>query len=427
MSRRIVVLLAAIQTAISGQAPARGLRLEELEKMALESNPAIRAAAAGVEAARGRRLQAGLYPNPVIGGTGDEIAGGPVIRYGEWGGFVEQRIVTAGKRGVSRQIAGQEVAQAETAAEAERLRVLSMVRTLYYEALGDQRLVELRGELAAVSQRAVGISRELANLGQADRPDVLAAEIEGQRAELALQMAQNARDRTWRQLAAVTNNASLAPRPLEGDLEPAPQLDREALRVRIEQESPEVREAQTGIARAELVLRQARIASIPDVVARGGLRYNRELLELNRRPVGLEGFFDIGVEIPLFNRNQGNIAAARADQERARREAERVRLSLRSRLAAVYREHQDAVHTLERYRDQIIPRARQAHELYQNSFRQMAASYPQVLIAQRSLFQLREEYVMALVGAWRSAVEIQGLLVSSGAEMQAMAPAHAAH
>ena len=54
------------------------------------------------------------------------------------------------------------------------------------------------------------------------------------------------------------------------------------------------------------------------------MRYNRELLESGPsglRPVGREGFFDIGVQIPLFNRNQGAVAAARADlTERERSE-----------------------------------------------------------------------------------------------------------
>ena len=46
----------------------------------------------------------------------------------------------------------------------------------------------------------------------------------------------------------------------------------------------------------------------------------------------------------------------------------------------------------------------------------MAAAYPQVLIAQRNLFQLQEDYITALVNTWRSAVEIQGLLLTGGLE-----------
>ena len=43
----------------------------------------------------------------------------------------------------------------------------------------------------------------------------------------------------------------------------------------------------------------------------------------------------------------------------------------------------------------------------------MSAAYPLALMTQRNLFQLREEQVMALAAAWRSVVEIRGLLVSA--------------
>ena len=193
-----------------------------------------------------------------------------------------------------------------------------------------------------------------------------------------------------------------------------PKLELDSALATLLKESPEIRVAEAGITRSDAAVRRARVEKIPDIVARGGLRYNRELLERDLKPVGLEGFFDIGIEIPIFNRNQGAVAAARAEAERARLEVERVKLSLRVRLAAVYREYQNGLALIEKYRDHMLPRAQKAHELYLNSFRQMAAAYPQVLISQRNWFQLEEDYVKSLVGVWRSALEIQGLLLMGG-------------
>lgn len=62
----------------------------------------------------------------------------------------------------------------------------------------------------------------------------------------------------------------------------------------------------------------------------------------------------------------------------------------------------------------MLPSAQKAYELYLTSFRQMAAAYPRVLIAQRTLFQVRTEYVMALVDLWQNVVQIQGLLLVGG-------------
>jgi len=390
------------------------LRLEDLENMALESNPTLAQAASAVRAAEGKKVQAGLYPNPIIGATGDENTPGPVIRGGEFGFFVEQRFVTAGKLAKNRSIAEQERLQAETTATAQKQRVLNSVRSFYYEALGAERRVQVQTRLATLSREAVKISNELSNVGATDQPDLLESEIEAERAEVNLIMAKNAQAKVWRELAAVVGKPTLQPRSLEGNLEEVPRLELESAISKLFNESPEVRTSEVAFAREEAALRRAKVEKVPDIIARGGLRNNRELLELGGRPVGLEGFFDVGVEIPFFNRNQGNVAAARANVERAHRELERVKLSLRMRMAGTYKEYQDSLATAERYRTQMIPRAQKAYDLYLNNFRQMAAAYPQVLIAQRNLFQLQGDYITALVNMWRSAVEIEGLLLTGG-------------
>ena len=72
---------------------------------------------------------------------------------------------------------------------------------------------------------------------------------------------------------------------------------------------------------------------------------------------------------------------------------------------------------VERYRTRILPKARQAYDLYLSNFRQMAGAYPQALIAQRNLFQFQDSYVAALVSTWQRAIEIQGLLLGGGADL----------
>jgi cobalt-zinc-cadmium efflux system outer membrane protein len=125
------------------------------------------------------------------------------------------------------------------------------------------------------------------------------------------------------------------------------------------------------------------------------------------------------VQLPIFTGNLGNMAGALAEGERATLAVERTRLALRSRLASAFREYQDSLAAIERYKTQMIPNAQRAYDLYLTSFRQMAAAYPQVVITQRNLFQLQEDYVATLVSAWQRAVEIQSLLISEGAETSA--------
>ena len=171
---------------------------------------------------------------------------------------------------------------------------------------------------------------------------------------------------------------------------------------------------------SEFSVRRAEVDKIPNLFIRGGLRNNREFGEVGplgptqRR--GLEGIFDVGVEIPIFNRNQGGVKAAKAGAEYARLEVLRTKLSLRARLASEYKDYRDAAAAVERYRTRILPKARQAYDMYLANFRQMAGAYPQALIAQRNLFQFQDSYVAALVNTWQRAIEIQGLLLGGGAD-----------
>ncbi|MGH9431067.1 MAG: TolC family protein [Terriglobia bacterium] len=397
------------------------LTLGDLEEMALARNPTLAEAANAVRAAQGRKLQAGLFPNPTVSYHGDEIAGGPILRGGEHGMIVSQTLVTAHKLGVSRGAAAAQVSRTQDMASAQRERVLTGVRLLYYQALGAERLVHVRSSLLAIAQDAVQTSEGLYNVGQADRPDLLEAQIEEQQAELALAAARQARVRAWRQLAAVVGDPSLEQRPLAGKLDtPWPQLDPKSSLQSILDSSPAVKAAEARVEQARLTLKRARVQEKPDVRIEAGVLDNRERLEtIASRPVGLVGYADVNVELPIFNRNQGNVKAAAAELAAAREEVERVRLTLRSRYAAVFTEYADSSLAAERYKAEMLPRAREAYQMYLTRYRQMAASYPQVLIAQRTMFQLEEQYVQTLVQLRLSVAKIQGLLLTGGLERPA--------
>ncbi len=123
--------------------------------------------------------------------------------------------------------------------------------------------------------------------------------MEAQRAELALIAARNNRERIWQQLAAVVGVPSLRSAPLAGGLDGAvPELEFDSVLESLLHESPEIKIAEAGVTRAQQALKRARVEWIPNIVVRGGYRYNRELLELGGTPVGAEGFVDVGVRIP---------------------------------------------------------------------------------------------------------------------------------
>ena len=393
--------------------------LEELEQMALKANPTLLQAATEIRSATGRKLQSGLWPNPTAGYIGEEVRGGS-FGGGEQGFFVQQDVILGGKLGLNRKILAQEVRQAEAENDEQRLRVTNAVKIQYYQALAAQEMVDMRRELSHISSETARFSRQLFNIGQQNESEVLQAEVEAEEADLAVVSAEHLRRRAMTALAAVVGNASVREATLGGSLEEnIPEVNEQQLLDDLLRESPAVRIAQVGVSRAEAALARARRERVPDLVLRGGLEQNLEQQETTGRPVGLQGFAEVGVRLKLFDRNQGNIQAAQADLERAQAEVKRIDLVLRDRSASFVENYRTAKIMADRYRKEILPRAQRAYELLYKRYGLMQASYPQVLLSQHTLFKAETEYIQNLGTLWANAIGLQGFLLTDGLEAPA--------
>lgn len=401
------------------QENATGLRytLDQLEAMALAHNPTLPQAQSEIQAARARQLQSGLYPNPRVGYIGEEIRGG-AFGGGEHGFFVSQTFVTAGKLRLNRKVFAQEVRITELEADEQRLRVLNGVRQAYYRVLAVQERLETEKDLARIAGEALSTARQLRNIGQADETEVLQAEIEEQKLQMDVTLRENEALQAWRVLAAVVGDPNLPAGIVEGDLAGVPPLDEDATLETIVRESPAVKIARSATERAQATLLRERREPIPDIEVRAGLEQNRELLAPMYR-VGLQGFVEVGVQIPLFNRNQGSVEEARAASERARQEERRVELVLRQRAVMVLQMRRNARLRVERYRDELLPRAQKAYSLMVQQYGLMLASYPRVLLAQQMLFQLQDDYIASLEDLWMQDIALRGLLLTDGLEAPA--------
>lgn len=127
-------------------------RLSDLLRLALENNPRLAQAEFVIEAARGRALQAGLYPNPVISANFDELGD----RTGPQGvntiPLVTQEIVTGSKLSLSRAAAMKEVDQATFALATRRAELLAAVRSALFDVMTLKRRIELLGELKDIAR-----------------------------------------------------------------------------------------------------------------------------------------------------------------------------------------------------------------------------------------------------------------------------------
>jgi cobalt-zinc-cadmium efflux system outer membrane protein len=407
----VAALLAAPTARAADLSP---LTLQELEEKALARNPTLAAAAAAIQAAEGHRRQAGLNPNPLIGYEGEELTlnKDKWVRQTHHYFFLEQRIIVGRKLKRGRELFEAARVEAGARADVQQQRVRNAVRVLYYEALVAARLVQARGELARIAREAVATSEELLNVGQADLPDLLEAQIEADRAEIEEQAARHEREAVWRMLAAVVGEPDMPLRPLAGNPEEGiPALDQEALLAALLRGSPEIKAAEATVRRGQAAVQRSLSERLGDITLRGGPSYNYDTSH------GLGGWaarLELAFPLPLFNRAQGSVAAARAEADIAQAEVRRVELALRARLAAQFQDYARARDLVERYRASVIPKAERAHQLYLARFREMGAAYPQVLIAQRTLAQVNAEYLEALDDVWHHAILLQGFLLEGG-------------
>jgi cobalt-zinc-cadmium efflux system outer membrane protein len=393
--------------------------LEQVQKIAHELNPTLRQVEAEIRAAKARQQQAGLYPNPTVGYTGDEIRGGSVGG-GKQGFFAQQTIVTGEKLRLSRDVFGKQVNLAEIEAEEQRIRVESAVKMAFLRVLAAQELLDARRDLAKIAQDAVGTQHRLMNTGQADETEVLDAEVEAQRMRMASRMQENTLREEWRSLSAVIGQPDIPLATVAGDLEKDwPELNEEEAVDAIAKASPAVRIADADAARAQAVLARARREPIPDLQVRGGMEYNNEALGSVPFAKGWEGIAEVSAQIPIFNRSQGDLKAARAEIDRAEQEKKRIALTLRERAASAVDQYANARLMAVEFRDEMLPRAKKSYGLMVEKYGLMLTSYPRVLEAQRKLYELQVEYIASLEGVWTNGIALQGYLLTDGLEAPA--------
>jgi cobalt-zinc-cadmium efflux system outer membrane protein len=165
-----------------------------------------------------------------------------------------------------------------------------------------------------------------------------------------------------------------------------------------------VRVARVGVERARAAVRKAEADRVPNVTLVAAYTYQGQ----NRSNDGGTG---LTAPVPVWNRNQGNIRAAKADLGAAVQEVERVKADLAGRAAAALRAHAAAVKEAELYRTEILPRADETYRLSLGAFKGGQFEYLRVIQAQRAVAEARLEYTRALGEAWRAAAELSGLLL----------------
>jgi cobalt-zinc-cadmium efflux system outer membrane protein len=374
--------------------------------LALVHNPSLREAAADVEAARGRLIQAGLYPNPRILFDEDTI-GSSIARQGNTLLQVNQEIITAGKRRLDRAVAARELDAATLALLGRKFEVLTRVRRAYSDYVGWVYTVRAGEEVVGVLEQGAQAARRLVEeVKTRPRTDLLRTEALLEEARISLARSRANRDAAWRQLTAEIGLPELPPpETLRDPLDALPQWDAAAVTQRVLAAHTALKQAGVEVERNRLALERARAQVAPNVTVGGGFTQDRV-----DQTAG--GTVSVETALPLWDRNQGNIRTAEANLVRAQAALSSTTLRLRRETAAAFADYEAGRQQLERLAAQVLPRLEQSLEAVRKGYQAGAAefSFLDVLSAEQALFTARLTLAEARRNLWLAVAELQGLM-----------------
>jgi len=126
---------------------------------------------------------------------------------------------------------------------------------------------------------------------------------------------------------------------------------------------------------------------------------------------GLLPTFGIGIGLPLFDRNRGQIAQAEAERVRAAAELALAQVEARNQIAHALRERENALARVARDRV-LVTSANRVVAMSLTAYREGASSLPNVLEAQRTARDVLAQYLDDLANAWIATAELRVLAIS---------------
>jgi cobalt-zinc-cadmium efflux system outer membrane protein len=344
---------------------------------------------------------AGQWANPEFSAeiTRDSPHGDVAIGYPVDIGGVRSRRIALAKAGLA-------MADIDEAAAMRDLR--RRVRLAFYGLLATDERLALADSMLKLAERVKGVAQARFEEGAAPRLDVMEAELSVVRARAEMDLARSARRATQADLNALLNRPPGMTLSLAGEASDTPVLptiDRavaEALSSNLDLRAID-REA--AMEDRQLSLLKAERAPTPMFTA--GVALNAP------------GEFDVGAHagvslaIPLFSRNQAEIAGsmARSDTIRARRDA--VRRQVEAGVFAALERVTAQKAQVEAFRETLVPTATTIQGLVEESYRLGRDSILTTLVAQRALRDVKTEYLEALLALQAAVADLEDILGSS--------------
>lgn len=372
--------------------PTGPLSLQKALSLGLLQNPELAAFSWEIRSAEARAIQAGLFPNPEIetsvenfGGTNDQSG----FKGAETTVQVNQLIELGGKRLKRKHAANLETELAGWGFESKRLDVFADISGAFWDVFTAQEHLAVTRELTKLSEETYATVVERVKAGKVPPVEEFQAKVSLTTARIEFEQTKHTLAAARKKLAATWGSAAPQFESVTGRIDtitPLPPLEKLEEKIA---GNPDVARWATEIENKSAAVTLKDAEAIPDVTIGAGPRYSNETNDT-------AFVMALSVPIPLFNRNQGQRQEARHGLSKAKEEQRAATLKARTALGQAYQELSAAFLSASSLNGVAAPAAEAAFLSTLEGYREGKFSYPFVLEAQRTLFEVRRQNILAL-------------------------------
>ncbi len=343
-----------------------GLSVERLVESAGNRRADLLAARQRLVIANGRLVQAGLRPNPVF----TTEYGTPRFLGGEaeydFSAGLAQSFELGGKRGKRRAVAELELQQVRAEISAIERQIAVEIRRDYTKAIAAARQLDVVERLLAADAELVRVTEARLNEGDVAPLDLNLVKVESDRLKIQRIDARNDLETALLRIrtligAEISEPLRLAP---QADRPPRLEMGLSELTEKAISDRADLQAALLGERIGTAKISLARSQAAPDITPSVRFSRSRAFTDLPASAGGgvannfdNELTFGISIGLPVFDRNQGGIAAAAGEQIQALRTREFLEATIRRDVAVAFGQYRAAAEKLVIYTTQIMPRA----------------------------------------------------------------------
>lgn len=401
----VFVLFSLLSLSTNGQTSGK-LTIEKAVSLAVQNNPELKTLHYEIDALGAAKIQSGLMPNPEFEVEAENILGSK-----DFNGFdnseitavLSQDILLAGKISKRVKVAETNISLAEWDYETKRIEIITDIRKAFQQALAVQLLIEKNEELIKVSKEFVVNLQKRVDAGKISPAEVSRAKIILNSLRIDLNRLKSEYENYKSELLSLIYQPDLTIDELIGELEyPVDVPSYDSLLNQLTN-NPKLKRYESEYDKQTAIVNLEESKAVPDLTISVGFK------RLNDAKANT---FLVGASIPLliFDRNQGAIQEAKIRVDQKQREYFSVKNRLTLQLNVLYKRLNTLIETAAQLKSESIPEAEDAFQIIKEGNLVGRFAIIDVLDAERTLFELQNQYLNIIGQIHSTQIEIEGLI-----------------